>query len=212
MLNVGLTGGIACGKSTVGQMFIRHGAHLIDFDQLAHNVEKPGQPAWEKIVQSFGEDILLPDKNIDRYKLAQIVFADFQKLKTLNGIVHPYVSNEWKALLEKIEKKEKNAIVLSDVPLLFEEKMQHLFDLTLLVLISPAQQIQRLIARNGLSRDEARKRLMNQMPIGEKARLADIVVDNQKTVAETQIKVEEVWQKLLKIENNKTRHEGKTKT
>lgn len=212
MLNVGLTGGIACGKSTVSEMFVRRGAHLIDFDQLAHYVEKPGQPAWEKIVQYFGESILLPDKNIDRYKLAQIVFADFQKLKTLNGIVHPYVSNEWKTLLEKTEKKEKNAIILSDVPLLFEEKMQHLFDLTLLVLISPAQQIQRLIARNGLSRDEAKRRLMNQMPIGEKARLANIVIDNQKTVAETEKKVEEVWQKLLKIERNKTQHKSREKT
>jgi dephospho-CoA kinase len=212
MLNVGLTGGIACGKSTVSEMFIRHGAHLIDFDQLAHKVEKPGQPAWGKIVQYFGESILLPDKNIDRYKLAQIVFADSQKLKTLNGIVHPYVSNEWKTLLEKIEKKGKKAIILSDVPLLFEEKMQHLFDLTLLVLISPAQQIQRLIARNGLTRDEAKRRLMNQMPIGEKARLADIVIDNQKTVAETEKKVEEVWQKLLKIERNKTQHKSREKT
>ena len=212
MLNVGLTGGIACGKSTVSEMFIRHGAHLIDFDQLAHKVEKPGQPAWEKIVQYFGESILLPDKNIDRYKLAQIVFSDSQKLKTLNGIVHPYVSNEWKTLLEKIEKKGKKAIILSDVPLLFEEKMQHLFDLTLLVLISPAQQIQRLIARNGLTRDEAKRRLMNQMPIGEKARLADIVIDNQKTVAETEKKVEEVWQKLLKIERNKTKHKSREKT
>jgi dephospho-CoA kinase len=212
MLNVGLTGGIACGKSTVGRMFIRHGAHLIDFDQLAHYVEKPGQPAWEKIVQYFSESILLADKNIDRYKLAQIVFADSQKLKILNGIVHPYVANEWKTLLEKIEKKEKNAIILSDVPLLFEEKMQHLFDLTLLVLISPAQQIQRLIARTGLTRDEAKKRLMNQMPIGEKARLADIVIDNQKTVAETEKKVEQVWQKLLKIERNKTWHKSREKT
>ena len=84
--------------------------------------------------------------------------------------------------------------------------MQHLFDLTLLVLISPAEQMQRLIARNGWSRDEAKKRIMNQMPIGEKIRLADIVIDNQKTVAETQKKVEEVWQKLLKIERNKTQH------
>jgi dephospho-CoA kinase len=209
MLNVGLTGGIACGKSTVARMFIRHGAHLIDFDQLAHNVEKPGQPAWEKIVQHFGKTILLPDENIDRYKLAQIVFADSQKLKTLNGIVHPYVMKEWKTLLEKTEKKENTAIILSDVPLLFEEKMQHLFDLTLLVLISPAVQIQRLIARNGLSRYEAKRRLMNQMPIGKKSRLADIVIDNQKTVAETGKKVEEVWQKLLKIERNKTKHKSR---
>jgi dephospho-CoA kinase len=206
MLNVGLTGGIACGKSTVSEMFVRRGAHLIDFDDLAHDVQKPGRAAWEKVVEYFGDSILLPDKNIDRKKLAKIVFTDSDKLAALNQIVHPYVFLEWHNYLEKIVSKEKSAIILAAVPLLFEIKRQHLFDVTILVIISPEEQLKRLMERTRLSKEDAEKRIKSQMPIGEKAKLADIVIDNQKTVAETETKVEEVWQKLLKIENNKTKH------
>src|SRR4030065_2070536 len=93
-------------------MFVRRGAHLIDFDKPAHEVQKPGRAAWEKVVQYFGEDILLPDKNIDRNKLAKIVFANQEKLAALNQIVHPYVFLEWHDYLEKIGNKEKNAIII----------------------------------------------------------------------------------------------------
>jgi dephospho-CoA kinase len=211
MLNVGLTGGIACGKSTVADMFVRRGAHLIDFDQLAHEVQKPERAAWEKVVQYFGENILLPDKNIDRNKLANIVFANPEKLAALNQIVHPYVFLEWNDYLEKIGSKEKNAIFLAAVPLLFEIKRQHLFDVTLLVIVSPEEQLKRLMVRNGLTREDAQKRIKSQMPIEQKVALADIVIDNQKTVAETEKKVEEVWQKLLKIERNKTKYKDSKK-
>jgi dephospho-CoA kinase len=203
MLNVGLTGGIACGKSTVGRMFIRHGAHLVDFDRLAHNVEKPGQPAWEKIVQSFGEGILLPDRKIDRNKLGNIVFNDQEKLKTLNNIVHPCVFQEWHKRLEKIKADHSQAIVLSDIPLLFEGNMQHLFDLTILVLILPEEQISRLIERNSVSHEDAEKRLKSQMPISEKIRLADIVIENKGTPAQTEKTVAKVWKELLIREENK---------
>jgi len=212
MLNVGLTGGIACGKSTVSEMFVRRGAHLIDFDDLAHDVQKPGRVAWEKVVECFGESILLPDKNIDRNKLAKIVFADSEKLVALNQIVHPYVFLEWQNYLEKIVSKEKSAIILAAVPLLFEIKRQHLFDVTVLVIISPEEQLKRLMERNRLSKEDAEKRIKSQMPIGEKVKLADIAIDNQKTIAETEKKVEEVWQKLLKIERNKTQHKNREKT
>ena len=159
MLNVGLTGGIACGKSTVAEMFVKLGAHLIDFDGLAHEVQEPGKPAWKEVVNHFGEGILHPDKKIDRVKLGNIVFADKKKLIELNKIVHPFVYQEWHMRLEKISKKEKHAIVLSDVPLLFEGNMQHLFDLTMLVLISPEEQICRLMARNGMSKEEAGEKI-----------------------------------------------------
>lgn len=202
MLNVGLTGGIACGKSTVADMFVRRGAHLIDFDKLAHEVQKPGRAAWEKVVQYYGEDILLPNKNIDRNKLAKIVFANPEKLAALNQIVHPYIFLEWHDYLEKIGRKEKNAIILAAVPLLFEIKRQHLFDVTLLVIVSPEEQLKRLMVRNGLSREDAQKRIKSQMPIKQKVALADIVIDNQCSLSETEAKVEEVWQKLLKLENN----------
>jgi dephospho-CoA kinase len=203
MLNVGLTGGIACGKSTVAKMFVKNGAHLIDFDGLAHEVQEPGKPAWKEVVNHFGEGILQPDKKIDRVKLGNIVFTDKKKLSELNNIVHPLVYLEWQSRLENICKKEKHAIVLSDIPLLFEGNMQKLFDLTMLVLIAPEEQIRRLMARNGVNKEEAEKRLKSQMPIGEKIALADIIIDNEGSIPETEKRVGQVWKELLKKEKQK---------
>ena len=203
MLNVGLTGGIASGKSTVAEMFAKHGAHLIDFDGLAHEVQEPEKPAWKEVVNQFGEGILQPDNKIDRVKLGNIVFADKKKLIELDKIVHPFVYQEWHMLLEKIGKKEKHAIVLSDIPLLFEGNMQHLFDLTILVLIVPEKQISRLMTRNGISKEEAGKRLKSQMPIIEKIALADIVIDNDGGIPETEKRVRQVWRELLQKEKIK---------
>jgi dephospho-CoA kinase len=200
MLNVGLTGGIASGKSTVATMFAKHGAHLIDFDGLAHEVQEPEKSAWREVVNHFGDGILQPDNKIDRIKLGNIVFADKKKLIELDKIVHPFVYQEWDMLLEKIGKKEKHAIVLSDIPLLFEGNMQHLFDLTVLVLIAPEEQISRLMTRNGISKKEAGKRLKSQMPINEKIALADIIIDNEGSIPETEKKVGQVWQELLQRE------------
>ena len=203
MLNVGLTGGIACGKSTVAQVFVMLGAHLIDFDKLAHEVQEPGKPAWKEIVRYFGKDILNQDETIDRNRLAQIVFTDKKELEALNNIVHPLVFNLWQERLDKIKIKEEHAIILSDIPLLFEGKMQDLFDLTILVLISSEEQICRLMARNNLSRNEAQIRLQSQMPIADKIGLADIVIDNQGNVSQTKEKVAKIWRQLKKREKNK---------
>ncbi len=203
MLNVGLTGGIASGKSTVAEMFAKHGAHLIDFDGLAHEVQEPEKPAWREVVNQFGEGILRPDNKIDRVKLGNIVFADKKKLIELDKIVHPFVYQEWHMLLEKIGKKEKHAIVLSDIPLLFEGNMQHLFDLTILVLIVPEEQVSRLMARNGISKEEAGKRLKSQMPISEKIALADIVINNDGGIPETEKRVGQLWRELLQKEKQK---------
>jgi dephospho-CoA kinase len=205
MLNVGLTGGIACGKSTVAEMFVKHGAHLVDFDLLAHEVQEPGKRAWKEVVNHFGKTILQPDQKIDRIKLGNIVFAEKEKLVELNSIVHPLVYQEWHVRLKKIGNKDKHAIVLSDVPLLFEGNMQHLFDLTILVLIVSGEQINRLMARNGVKKKEAEKRLNSQMPISEKSALADIVIDNKGSILDTEKRVEQVWQELLQREkqNNK---------
>ncbi len=203
MLNVGLTGGIACGKSTVAEMFVRLGAYLIDFDKLAHEVQEPGGAAWQGIVDHFGCDILGQDKKIDRNKLAAIVFSYPEKLKELNNIIHPCLYEEWGSRLEKIKTSDSHAIILSDTPLLFEEQMQRMFDLTILVLIPPEEQICRLIARNGLTRDEAQKRLKSQMPINDKVALADIAIDNRGTIKETEKKVKEIWNELLEREKQK---------
>ncbi|MBP7341551.1 MAG: dephospho-CoA kinase [Smithellaceae bacterium] len=203
MLNVGLTGGIACGKSTVADMFVSLGGHLIDFDKLAHEVQEPEKPAWREVVRLFGTDILRPDQTIDRNKLAATVFNDAAKLKKLNSIVHPRVFEEWWRRLEAIGTRDPRAIVFSDVPLLFEGGMQHLFDLTVLVMIEPALQIRRLMFRNALGREEAELRLSSQLPIGEKAQIADIVIDNSSAVAETQKKAATVWRELIRREKAK---------
>ncbi len=186
-------------------MFVSRGAHLIDFDRLTHEAQEPGKPAWEKIVDFFGREILQPDKKIDRVKLGDIVFADKKKLNKLGKIVHPLIYQEWEARLEKIEKKEKHAIILSDVPLLFEGKMQYFFDLTMVVLVSQEDQLNRLMKRNGWSRENAQKRLNSQMPVSEKIALADIVIDNEGTIVDTERKVNEIWQELLQREKQKNK-------
>ncbi|NLA41062.1 MAG: dephospho-CoA kinase [Smithella sp.] len=203
MLNVGLTGGIACGKSTVAEMFVRLGGSLIDFDKLAHEAQAPGKPAWQEIVQCFGSEILLPDQTIDRGKMADIVFRSPEQLRKLNAIVHPRVFEEWRSRLEKIRAQAPHAIVFSDVPLLFESGMQDLFDLTILVVIEPEQQMERLMARNAVCREDAELRLANQMPIYDKIQLATLVIDNQCAVEDTERKVAAVWEDLLVREKAK---------
>ena len=202
MLNVGLTGGIACGKSTVAQMFVRLGGHLIDFDKLAHKVQEPGKPAWKDVINYFGPEVLQPDQKIDRNKLAAVVFNHPDKLQALNDIIHPRVYDAWRFRLEEINKHHPHAIVFADVPLLFEGRMQHLFDLTILVMIEPEEQVNRLMSRSTLCRAEAELRLSCQMPIGEKMNLADIVIDNRCAMNETETKVAEVWHLLLEREKN----------
>lgn len=203
MLTVGLTGGIACGKSTVADMFVRRGAYLVDFDVLAHEVQKPGRAAWEKVVAYFGKDILREDRTIDRVRLGSIVFADPVKLAVLNDIVHPYVFLEWHDHLEKIYRKDKNAIIFAAVPLLFEIKRQNLFDVIVLVVVSREEQLKRLMARTGLSAEEAEKRIASQMPVEEKTALADILIENQNSIIETEKRAEEVWQQLLALKEKK---------
>ncbi|HAR99452.1 MAG TPA: dephospho-CoA kinase [Syntrophus sp. (in: bacteria)] len=203
MLNVGLTGGIACGKTTVAEMLVARGAHLIDFDALAHEVEAPDRPAWRGIVSAFGEDVLNADRTIDRLKLGAIVFQDKAKLQTLNGIVHPAVFDAWRRRMDAIVRDDPRAIILSDVPLLFEVGMAPLFDLVALVYISPAEQVDRLMKRNGFTAEEARARLAAQMSIDEKVRRADVVIDNQGTVEETRRGIAAVWADFVRREEAK---------
>ena len=203
MLNVGLTGGIASGKSTVAKMFEDQGAYLIDFDALAHFVEEPDHPAWKAIVEFFGREILNEDGTINRAKLGLIVFSDHEKLSMLNSIVHPAVFDMWRRRIEDIRKRNPRAIVVSDVPLLLEVRMQHLFDVVILVHVSPEDQIRRLTERNEYSRKEAERRLDTQMPIDEKISHADFVIDNKGPIETTRSVVNAVWKELLAREKKK---------
>ncbi len=197
MLNVGLTGGIASGKSTVAKMFEYKDAYLIDFDALAHFAEEPDQPAWKAIVEFFGREILNEDGTINRAKLGQIVFADQEKLSRLNSIVHPAVFDLWRRRIEDIRTINPRAIVISDIPLLIEAGRQHLFDVVILVYVSPEVQIRRLTERNQYSREEAESRLDKQIPIGEKISHADFVIDNEGPLETTRSVVNAVWEELL---------------
>lgn len=203
MLNVGLTGGIASGKSTVARMLVELGAVHVDFDVLAHEVEAPGRPAWRELVAAFGQGILNADETINRAVLGELVFRDTARREALNAIVRPAVFTAWRRQLGEIEKNDPHAVVLADVPLLFEVGAEGMVDLVLLVYIPPAEQIRRLMARNGYSRPEAEARLASQMPIDAKLVRADIVIDNRGTVAETRERTAAVWEELRQRERQK---------
>lgn len=203
MLNVGLTGGIASGKSTVAAMLVEKGAFHIDFDILAHGVENPDMPAWQAIIDAFGSEIRNEDGTINRTRLGVIVFADQKKMAQLNAIVHPAVFTAWRRQLEEIKKENADAIVLSDVPLLIEAGMKQMVDVVLLVYISPEAQLRRLMARNGYTREEALSRLTAQMPNQDKLALADLIVNNEGSRDETQKQVVAVWRELVRRERAK---------
>lgn len=199
MIIIGLTGGIASGKSTVAQMLVDKGAYLLDADQLAREVVEPGRPAWRAIVDWLGESILLPDRNIDRARLADIVFNDPGKLDRLNKIVHPRVGSRFMVLSEEIKAQDPEAVVVYDIPLLVEAGLQKMVDLVLLVYVPRESQISRLRQRNGISRSEAEARLKAQKPLEEKKEDADVIIDNSGTTAETARQVDQVWAEINKM-------------
>ncbi len=207
MLNVGLTGGIATGKSTVVRMLVGRGARVIDHDALVHTLQEPGQPVWERIVEVFGRGILDAGERIDRKKLGALVFDDEQRRKALENIVHPAVLEEAQRERDRISREDGKAIVLSDIPLLLEVGMQGLFDLILLVYSSPEVQITRVMKRNQMTRDEAVARLKAQMSIDEKLKYADLVVRNDGTMRDLEKRVDKVWQELLARERQKRSEE-----
>ncbi|OPY87863.1 MAG: Dephospho-CoA kinase [Syntrophaceae bacterium PtaU1.Bin231] len=210
MLQVGLTGGIASGKSTVAAMLEERGARLIDFDVLTRGVEAPGRPAWKDIVAAFGRDILLPDLTLDRAKLGAIVFSDPEKLRLLNRCVHPHVFAEWRKRIAAIRRHDPRAIVVSDIPLLVEVGAQDMVDVIVLVHVPPEEQIERLVRRNGIRREEAEARLAAQMPIDRKIAAADYVIDNLGTLEQTRRQVADLWERLVERERMQYNPGGKT--
>ncbi|MBN2515721.1 MAG: dephospho-CoA kinase [Deltaproteobacteria bacterium] len=202
-MNIGLTGGIGSGKSTVDGLFRGKGAYIIDFDTLAHEAEAPGSPAWKEIVAYFGRDILNNDDTINRERLGNIVFRDREKLEKLNSIVHPSVFDEWKRKVEEIRLKRDDAIIISDIPLLIEVRWYKYVDVVILVYISPEEQMKRMMKRNGYSRHEAMDRLNSQMPIDEKVPYANFIVHNEGSVEETKKIVDDIWLQLLEREKEK---------
>jgi dephospho-CoA kinase len=196
MLNVGLTGGIATGKTTVAGMFQEKGADLIDFDVLTRYAEEPDRPAWKAIVDFFGTGVLNSDRTINRGKLGAIVFQDRAKLAKLNDIVHPLVFREWRLCIAGIQKTKPDAVVISDIPLLIETNSQKLVDVVILVYATPERQLERLLARDGCTREDALNRLASQLPIDEKIPHAHMIIDNSSSWEETRRCVDAIWEEL----------------
>jgi dephospho-CoA kinase len=177
MILVGLTGGVATGKSTVAKMFKQCGAVVIDADELAHEAVKPGTPAWREIVAFFGKTVLNQDRSLNRQALGSIVFRNPKKRRQLEHIIHPRVAREQARLTKQAARTDPKAVVVYDVPLLFEAGIDTRVDKTLVVTADRETQLARLKKRNGLSRVEAIRRIRSQMPLSKKVRLADIVID-----------------------------------
>lgn len=199
MLKVGLTGGIASGKSTVSEAFARLGAKVLDADEVAREVVLPGKPAWTKLRHTFGSEFFRPDGRLNRNKLRRLVFADPEQRSRLNAIVHPEVMREIDSRFEQLTSSAEHAVVLVDIPLLIEVGVAHRFDKVVVVYANESVQVMRLMQRDGLSREEARQALSVQIDLREKAKKADFVISNSGTPGETQAQVEKVWQELLEL-------------
>ncbi|MHC0037399.1 dephospho-CoA kinase [Pseudoneobacillus sp. C159] len=194
-LIIGLTGGIASGKSTVTRMFLDLGIPVIDADVEARRVVEKGENAYQQIVETFGEEIVAVDGEIDRGKLGTIVFHNEAKRLQLNAIVHPAVRERMNSEKERLIAAGHPVVVL-DIPLLFESKLTHLVEKVLLVYVGEDVQLQRLMARNGLPKNDALARIHSQMPLKDKISLADEVINNNGTVDETQdqlLRILENW-------------------
>lgn len=196
---VTLTGGIASGKTTVARMFRELGAEVVDADALAREVVQPGQPALEEIVAAFGREVLLPTGELDRRKLAQKVFSDPASRARLNTIVHPRVGERMRRVVEEIAGRRPDAVVVLDVPLLFDVPLPELESLpAVVVYASPQTQLRRLRERDGLTEEQAQQRLRAQRPLREKLARARWVVDNDGELARTAEQVRRLWEEVTR--------------
>ena len=203
MLKVGLTGGIASGKSVVGEMLVALGAHLVQADDIAHQLMLPGQPVYDEVVRHFGSAILNPDGSVNRAKLAEAAFgkaAGPSRINELNRIVHPAVIRCQEEWMEEVGRQERHAVAIVEAALILEAGVAKRFDRLIVVTCTDQQHIARFAARQKLDLDAARKevarRMAAQLPDAEKIKAADYVIDNSGSLDRTQEQVRQVWEKL----------------
>jgi len=188
---IGLTGSIASGKSTVSNMLKEYGFPIVDADLVARQVVEPGSETLEKIAEAFGREILTENGELDRKKLGAIIFNNEEKRQLLNSIIHPAIRKEMlRQRDEHLANGEKTVIM--DIPLLFESKLQHFVDKILVVTVSEEVQLQRLMERNQLTEEEAKARIQSQLPLSVKEKGADAVINNNGTLEETRIQLEQI--------------------
>jgi len=202
LLKIGLTGGIASGKSLVSGMFTELGAHTIDADEIAHDLMRPGRDVYQEVVTKFGQEILNPDGSVNRARLAELAFDKKRpRIYELNGIVHPGVIQKQEQWMEEIRRREPEAIVMLEAALLLEAGLRKRFDRIIVVTCKPQQRIERWAQRfnkdTEAAREEVTRRMMAQAPEEAKIQAADYVIDNSSTVEATRKQVETVYQALL---------------
>jgi dephospho-CoA kinase len=196
MLKVGLTGSIAVGKSFVLDVLRELGARTIDADQVARECVEPGTPGLAVVVREYGEGVLNADGSLDRAKLGAIVFGDEAKREKLNSILHPFIIARQDEIIERWEQETPDAIAIIDAALMIESGGYKRFDKLIVVHCQPEIQLQRLMKRNNLSRDEAELRVKSQMPQEEKMKYADYLIDTSGEFENTRTQVEALWRKL----------------
>ena len=199
MLIVGLTGGVASGKSIVSRILKEEGAYLIDADQIARELVQPRTPTWKELIKVFGKEILQKDGSIHRKKLAAKVFSDPEQRNLLNRILHPRIKKEMGRRLKAIGQKDPEAIVVIDAPLLIETGDHREMDKIIVVISTEEQQIERLKARQGVNQEEAQRIIASQIATEEKLKVADFVIRNEGSLEETVRRARGVFQELKRI-------------
>lgn len=188
---IGLTGSIASGKSTVAKKLKELGLPIVDADEIARQVVEPGTPTLKKIVEAFGEDALTEEGAMNRQKIGSIIFGDEEKRKVLNSIIHPAIRQEMLRQRDAYLEGGAHAVVM-DIPLLFESQLQHFVEKILVVSVSEDTQLERLMARNKFTEEEAKARIASQLPMSMKEQGADAVIDNNGTLEETERQLQEI--------------------
>lgn len=199
-MKVGLTGGLASGKTFVGNALAALGCRLLQADEIGREVMRPGGEAYADIVREFGAGILTPEAEIDRKALAQIVFADPDRLAALNRLVHPWVirrENEW---MKRVAEEDPQAIAVVEAAVMIEAGAHTRFDKLVVAACAEEQQIERAMLRDGITREEALARIRRQIPLEQKRRLADFVIDTGGTREQTLQQVKELYETLRRIQ------------
>ncbi len=195
-LKIGLTGGIATGKSSVGAILKKNGAVLIEADKISRKIVEPDSKAIKLIAGAFGKDFINRDGSLNRAKLSRTIFNNSEKRELLNNILHPIILDKiWKEI-EKIEKAEKSCLIVVDIPLLFECGLQKNFDINIVVTAEMETRIKRIMKRDNISREEAQKKITAQLPCSKKIKLADYVIDNSGKIEELEYKTVAILKKL----------------
>ena len=209
MLKVGLTGGIATGKSLVGSMFAELGVHIIDADKLGHELMAPGEPVYDEIVRRFGGEILNSDKTVNRGRLAELAFDHRRpRIYELNSLLHPGIIQRYEKRMEEIDASDPNAIVMLEAALLLEAGIRKRFDRIIVVSSKPQQRVERWEKRLNVDADAAKRevtrRMMAQAPDEAKIQAADFVIDNNGSIEDTRKQVENVYEALVSQAKAKT--------